>query len=99
MTETPNGGAQALPVPVRPPFPLERLLFALGFAIIAWFVLWILFFVGLIQFAVVAVNGHANDELKRFSLSLVRYVGQLLDFVTFGREERPFPFGPYPRAG
>jgi hypothetical protein len=98
MSDTPNGSTQALPVVVRPPFPLERLLFAFGFAIVSWFVLWLLFFVGLAQFVVVALNGHANEELKRFSQGLVRYLGELLDFVTFGRDEKPFPFGPYPAA-
>lgn len=99
MTEVPpNGaGAQTLPVVTRAPFPAARLFYAIGFAIVAWVVLWVAMVVGAVQFVVVAINGRVNDELKGFSLSLVQYLWELLAFVTFVRDERPFPFGPFPK--
>jgi hypothetical protein len=101
MTDVPPGGAQAIPpvaAPVHPPFPFARLFYSVGFAVVAWFVFWAVVLIGFAQFVMVAVNGQANDELKRFSLSLVQYLWELLAFVTFVRNEQPFPFGPFPRS-
>ncbi|HEX2590861.1 MAG TPA: DUF4389 domain-containing protein [Rhizomicrobium sp.] len=80
----------------KPAFPVERLLFAVGFAVLAWFVFWALIVLAAVQFVVVAVNGHSNDDLKRFSLSLLNYLGEVLRYIVFGGDNRPFPFGPFP---
>jgi hypothetical protein len=93
----PSGATQALPVPIHPPFPIVRLLFAIGFGFVASFVLWVLFAIAFAQFVVFAINGRVNDELKGFSLSLVQYLWELLAFIAFVRDDRPFPFGPFPR--
>jgi hypothetical protein len=73
-------GAQAVPPPgmAREPFPAVRLLYAIGFV-------------------VVAINGRVNDELKGFSLNLAQYLWELLAYITFARDEQPFPIGPFPR--
>jgi hypothetical protein len=92
----PPSGAAAMP-PARLPFPGIRLLYAFGFAIVAWFVLWITFLLAVVQFVVIAINGRVNDELKNFSFSLVQYLWELLAFITFVRDEQPFPIGPFPK--
>jgi Domain of unknown function (DUF4389) len=96
MTDAPPNGTQALPTATHQPFPLARLLYSIGFAIVGWFTLWVLFGLTLIQFAVLAINGHANAELKEISLRLVRYLMEVLAFVIFVRDEPPFPIGPMP---
>ncbi|HVU19263.1 MAG TPA: DUF4389 domain-containing protein [Rhizomicrobium sp.] len=98
MTDVPPGGAQALPTPVHRPFPLARLLYSIGFAVLAWVVLWAAIIVGVVQFVVFAINGRANEELTAFSGRLVKYLWELLGYVTFFRQEMPFPFGPFPKA-
>ncbi|MGN6517246.1 MAG: DUF4389 domain-containing protein [Rhizomicrobium sp.] len=101
MTDNhPANGADAVRPPPQashPPFPAVRLLYAIGFAILGWFVLWILFAIGIVQFVVLAINGKVNDELKAFSVNLVQYLWELLAFITFVRDEQPFPIGPFPR--
>jgi hypothetical protein len=97
MTDTQPGAAQTLPVETRAPFPLARLLLAIGFAFLAWFVLWVALVLGAVQFVVFVVNGKVNEELKSFSLSLVQYLWELLAFITFVRDERPFPIGAFPK--
>jgi Domain of unknown function (DUF4389) len=92
----PPNGATTMP-PQRAPFPAIRLLYSIGFAIIAWFVLWITFLLAFVQFVVIAINGKVNDELKNFSFSLVQYLWELLAFITFVRDDQPFPIGPFPR--
>jgi len=83
--------------PARAPFPAVRLLYAFAYAVVAWFVIHFIFSLALIQFVVIAVTGRVNEELKDFSLSLVQYLWELLAFVTFVRDEQPFPIGPFPR--
>jgi hypothetical protein len=103
MTDVPpgnSGSAQVVPPgtePLHPPFPIVRLLYAVGFAFVAWFVFYILLAIGAIQFAVLAITGRLNDDLKNFSLGLVQYLWEILAFVTFIRDEQPFPFGPFPK--
>jgi hypothetical protein len=101
MTDVPPGGAnaQTYPLPAHQPFPIARLLYALGYAFVAWFVLWVVFVLAVAQFMVLVINGKPNDELKHISLSLLQYLFELLAFIVFARDERPFPFGPFPKAG
>jgi hypothetical protein len=97
-----NGAAGAVPppaVPAHPPFPAVRLLYAFGFAILAYFVFWAILIFGALQFVLLAVNGRTHDDLVRFTRGLVQYEAELLSFITFGRDDHPFPFGPYPSGG
>jgi hypothetical protein len=79
------------------PFPAVRLVYAAGFAIIAWFVFWLILVLGLLQFGVLLVTGRSNTELKDFNFSLVQYLWELLAFIVFVRDEQPFPIGPFPK--
>jgi len=100
MSDVPPGSAaQAQPYPDHRTLPIARLLSAIGIAFLAWVVLWIVFVLAFVRFVVLVINGHTNDELKRFSLNLLQYLFELLAFVTFARDDLPFPIGPFPRAG
>ncbi len=98
MSETSSGTAQPLPVPTHPPFPFVRLLWAIGFAFLGWVALWIVFVLAIVQFVMLAANGHVHEEIKRFSLSLIQYLWEVLAFVAFVRDEQPFPIGPFPKT-
>ena len=57
----------------------------------------------LITFAVVAfqflsnlITGQSNDRLTRFGRNLARYLQQIIVYMTFATEEKPFPFTPWP---
>jgi hypothetical protein len=90
------GSDQAVPpaTPAHPPFPVVRLLYSFGFAILAWLVFWAILILAAVQFVAVAINGKVHDELKAFSLGLIQYLWELMAFVTFVRDEQPFPLGP-----
>jgi hypothetical protein len=98
MTDTPTGNGSNARTTARLPFPAVRLLYAIGFAVVAWFVFWIVVLLVVFQFVVVGLKGKQNDELKSLSLNLVQYLWELLAFATFVRDEQPFPFGPFPHA-
>ncbi len=97
-----DSGAQTVPPSqpqaARPPFPAVRLLYAIGYGILAWFVLHVLFAIALVQFILFAINGHANTELKSFSANLAHYLWDLVAFIVFARDEQPFPIGPFPKS-
>ncbi len=42
------------------------------------------------------VTGSDNDNLRALGKSLSLYVKQILDFLTYNSEVKPFPFSPYP---
>lgn len=94
-----NGGGGTVPPgeAVRAPFPAVRLLYAIGFAVVAWFVFWITLILALAQFIVVAINGRENEELRTFTINLIQYLWELLAFIAFVRDEQPFPIGPFPK--
>lgn len=48
------------------------------------------------QFLVSLFTGQPNDQLSRFGLNLARYLQQIIVFMTFATEEKPFPFTPWP---
>jgi hypothetical protein len=97
MTNTDGGAADARPsTPERAPFPFVRVLYAIGFGLLAWLAFDLIVLLALVQFVVFAISGRTNDELKAFSLSLIQYIWELLAFITFVRDEQPFPIGPFP---
>ncbi len=101
MSDTNSAGSVPPPpqaaVPHHPPFPFVRLLFAIGYGFVAWFVMHVIFVLAAAQFVVIAVNGRANDELKAFCTTLIQYEWELLAYITFVRDEQPFPIGPFPK--
>ena len=93
-----QGGATAPPLnPTHPPFPAVRFFYSLLFGVIAFFTMYLVFAIWAIQFIVLAINGKVNDELKGFSVCLVQYIWELLAFITFVRDDQPFPMGPFPK--
>jgi hypothetical protein len=84
--------------PAHPPFPAIRLLYSLLYAVLAYIALLLVFALAVVQFIVLAITGKANDELKSFCVSLVQYEWEVLAFITFQRDELPFPMGPFPRS-
>jgi len=46
----------------------------------------------ILLFLYVLFTGRANPRLKDVGLSLARYVYQIVEYLTFNTEVRPFPF-------
>jgi hypothetical protein len=83
----------------HPPFPAVRVFYAIGYAVVAWFVFWVLLALGVVQFVSFAVNGKINEEVRTLSSNLTQYLWELMAFITFVRDDRPFPLGPFPHTG
>ncbi len=97
MSDASNSPGPAPALPARPHFPVARLICAVGYGLIAWFVLHVIFVLAVVQFVMIAVNGRVHDEIKAFCSSLLQYEWELLAFITFVRDEQPFPIGPFPK--
>jgi hypothetical protein len=50
------------------------------------------------QFLATLFAGEPNGRLKSFGLSLAAFIYQIVTFITFNSDERPFPFGPWPEG-
>lgn len=75
-----------------------RLVFMLLFAAIlqlASIVMWVLV---ILQFVFSLVTGQDNEHLRRFGYSLSTYIYDVLKFLSYSSEEKPFPFADWPSA-
>jgi hypothetical protein len=52
--------------------------------------------VAMLQFAWKLVTGEPNPRLSSFGEDLSRYFYQILRFLTFNTENKPFPFEEWP---
>src|SRR3954463_8395535 len=78
-------GARPPPPPstTRPPFPWPRLLYALGFGLVAWATFWlILLLLAPLHYLTLAITGRPNEELREMNLRATRYLFELLAFIT-----------------
>lgn len=103
MSDSTSGEAygphEAVNTEGRLPFPWLRLLYAIGFGFIAWVTFWlIVLLLAPLYYIVLAINGKPNEDLRDMTLRAVHYLVGLLVFVTGTGEEKPFPFGPFPKV-
>ena len=73
-----------------------RGLFIIVFGVILYFVFIIICLLVIFQFLTKVFTGDLNLQLSNFSKGLTRFVFQILNYITFQSEERPFPFSPWP---
>ena len=52
----------------------------------------------LIQWVLVLFSGEPNARLKHFTKGLNRYAYQIMEFLNFNSEERPFPLSDWPES-
>lgn len=75
-----------------------RGLFIIIYGVIFYVLFWIIWLVVIFQFLMKVLMGSLNANIMSFSGGLTRYAFQILQYVTFQSEERPWPFGPWPGA-
>jgi len=76
-----------------------RGLFILVFGVLFYFLFWIILLLVLFQFVTKVITSKLNEQLMQFSNGLTQYAFQILNYMTFQSEERPFPFSPWPGTG
>lgn len=71
---------------------LTRIFVTLLFALIGWVSLWVFGVVILVQFGFLLITGHLNKNLKAFCGELGDYLSDIIKYVGFQSDEKPFPF-------
>jgi len=72
-----------------------RILYMLLFTVILYFVLGIVGLVILVQLVLTLLTGSSNENIKNFSNKLARYIHQIILFLSYNEEEKPYPFSDW----
>lgn len=75
-----------------------RFAFMVLFAIILGVVSYVMTALVIVQFIWALIAGEGNDKLREFGSSLSQYIYQMLRFLTYNTEDKPFPFADWPDA-
>ena len=73
-----------------------RLLWMMGFSFIYSISLWVLWLIVTVQFLFVLLTNNPNKNILRASSGFRDYMVQILDFITYRSEDKPFPFSDFP---
>ncbi|MEO0444078.1 MAG: DUF4389 domain-containing protein [Pseudomonadota bacterium] len=73
-----------------------RFVFMALFAIILGVVGYVMTALVVLQFLWGLITGEGNDKLRDFGSSLSQYIYQILRFLTYNTEDKPFPFADWP---
>jgi uncharacterized membrane protein len=73
-----------------------RGMFMALFIVVEYFVAWAIVLVSVFQFIWTLLTGKPNDKLVDFTKHLNDYFLQVISFLTYNSEEKPFPFASWP---
>jgi len=75
-----------------------RIVYMIGFCIVLYVVSIVIWFLTGAQALFSIFTGSDNRNLRQLGASLAEYVNQILRFLTYNSERRPFPFRPFPEG-
>ena len=75
-----------------------RVLLMILMALAFYLAVTVLGVLAMVQLVLAIVAGGPNERLQRFGRSLGQYFREMSEFLTFSREEAPFPFSDWPSA-
>lgn len=73
-----------------------RVLYMVFFIFVYGLTKFLIILVMLFQLFSMVLSGSTNSQLLKFSQNLAAYVFQIITFLTFNSEQRPFPFSAWP---
>lgn len=73
-----------------------RLVYLVVFWLILWLIGWALGLIVLIQFVIVLITGERNNQLSAFGARFGQYLRDVVSFMCFSTDEKPFPFSDFP---
>jgi hypothetical protein len=72
--------------------------FMLVYATLFWVARIVIAVVVLFQFGSMLITGKINERLLGFGQSLSLYMYQIMRYLTYNTEEKPFPLSPWPQG-
>ena len=75
---------------------IARALYILLYLIIGRFISMVLFVIAITQYIYSWLTGEPNDKILYFTEGLAEYTKQIVSYVGFNTDEKPWPFGDWP---
>mgnify|MGYP000356329930 CR=1 FL=1 len=75
-----------------------RVLFVALFWLVFYFSQFVVAVIVVAQCAFTMITGKPNPQLLAFGDSMSQYIHEILRFVTFNSDRRPFPFEEFPKS-
>ncbi|NND81662.1 MAG: DUF4389 domain-containing protein [Gammaproteobacteria bacterium] len=75
----------------------QRVLFVAIFWVVFYLAQMVVAAVAIAQCVFLLISGAPNEQLQKFGDSLSKFVHDILRYVTFNSEQRPFPFSDFPK--
>lgn len=75
-----------------------RAVWMILFAVALYVTEFVLAAVAIVQFLSALIAGRPFDRLAEFGAQLAQWIGEVVAFLTFASEAKPFPFAPWPDA-
>ncbi len=74
----------------------SRIFYTILFLLVGWVALWVFCFVVLIQFGFLLITGQVNTNLKGFNKEVGLFLFDLIKYLSFQTNDKPFPFRDWP---
>ena len=82
---------------LRKPAVWIRIVFMVAFAVVLYLIIApVILVVIMAQILFVFIAGSPNSNLRDFSIALVEYIFQILKFLIYATDNKPFPFSNFP---
>lgn len=76
-----------------------RVVFMIGFAILLYLIVApVLLVLMIVQALFTLITGESNQNLRYLGATLAQYVLQILEFISYNSETKPFPFTDFPSS-
>lgn len=75
-----------------------RVLFVALFWVVFYLTQFVFLFVVIAQCAFTIITSKPNQQLLKFGDALTQYVSEILRYVSFNTDQRPFPFADFPKS-
>ena len=75
-----------------------RLLWMVAFSFIYYVAIGILWLIVVTQFLFSLFTNNPNENILKLSNGFRNYMVQILDFITYQSDEKPFPFSDFPKS-
>ena len=75
---------------------IARALYILLYLIIGRFISMVLFVIAITQYIYSWLTGEPHEKILHFTEDLAEYTKQLVSYVGFNTDEKPWPFGDWP---
>jgi hypothetical protein len=78
-------------------FPWKRLIYSFVFGLFFWVVAWFALLLVAVQFVIVAHERKPSEDLTRVLMGIGTYLRDVLAYMSFASDQKPFPFSPLPK--